>query len=273
MAMKKSTKSTTKKSAGKQRLGQQTKKNYQTFFQHFYWPIIIPSLLTLSAICLGLSAIRAVSVDSDYAVAILFIAGAALLDNLDGWVARKLNAVSPIGAQLDSLADFLNFAVSPAFIMYQFSLYELKLWGWATTLLFIVAGAFRLARFNTMGETGSAKWKNFFQGVPTPAAAGLCLTPLVLYLVDSDNFELPANIIAVWLVVVALLMVSSLPSYSTKGIALKTNGQRLLGVGLLLVVAAAFYHYQWMALLGILALYILSLFVSPVHFFILSRKK
>ena len=214
---KKSAKKSTKK-ISKKNARQSGKKTYKTFFQHFYWPIIIPSLLTLSAICLGLSAIRAVSVDSDYTTAILFIAGAALLDNLDGWVARKLNAVSPIGAQLDSLADFLNFAISPAFIMYQFSLYELKLWGWATTLLFIVAGAFRLARFNTMGTTGSSKWKIFFQGVPTPAAAGLCLTPLILYLTDSDQFFLSSTIIAVWLVIVALLMVSSLPTYSSKGI-------------------------------------------------------
>ncbi len=248
------------------------KKKYQTFFQHFYWPIIIPSLITLSAICLGLSAIRAVSIDSDYAMAIIFIAAAAVLDNFDGWVARKLHAVSPIGAQLDSLADFLNFAVSPAFIMYQFSLYELQLWGWATTLLFIVAGAFRLARFNTMGDDHSKIWKNFFQGVPTPAAAGLCLTPLILYLTNSETLSLSSNIIAVWTVIVALTMVSSIPTYSTKGIKIKKTLDRVILVLVVAGVAFAIYTFKWGAMLGIAALYITSLFVSPLHFLKNNRK-
>ncbi|MGI9461364.1 MAG: CDP-alcohol phosphatidyltransferase family protein [Alphaproteobacteria bacterium] len=248
------------------------KKKYQTFFQHFYWPIIIPSLITLSAICFGLSAIRAVSVDSDYAIAMLFIAIAAGLDNIDGWAARKLKAVSPIGAQLDSLADFLNFAVSPAFVMYQFSLYELQLYGWAVTLLFIFAGAFRLARFNTTIEDPSSKWKFFFQGVPTPAGAGMCLTPLILYLANSENLTLSPWIIAVWMVITAILMVSSFPTYSSKNLKIKTNSQQAFAVLLLSGFIIAIGKFGWGGLLSVATIYLLSLFISPFHFYAKNKK-
>ncbi|MCX8515534.1 MAG: phosphatidylcholine/phosphatidylserine synthase [Alphaproteobacteria bacterium] len=263
--------------------GKKGAKKHQTIFQQFYWPVIVPNSLTLLAICLGLSAIRTVSVDSNYPLAIIFIALAAVLDNLDGWVARRLKAVSPIGAQLDSLADFLNFAVTPSFIMYQFTLYELNLdlftiknttiifpLGWVVCLVFILAGAFRLARFNAMGPAAE-KWKYFFQGVPTPAGAGLCLAPLVMFLTNSESLSLSSWIIAIWVVIVALLMISSIPTYSTKGLAVKKSHRPVM----VLVAAGLIYSaiiYSWATLLSILFIYTVSLFISPYHFWSLTKK-
>lgn len=143
----------------------------------------IPNAITLSSMCLGLTALRFSYVREDIHLSLFLLLLAALLDGIDGKIARKLKVESPTGAQLDSLADFLNFCVTPALIAYEWHLRELYVFGWAATLAFLVGGAYRLARFNVMYTKGAENVStNYFVGVPTPAGAVLIFLPMVLEL-------------------------------------------------------------------------------------------
>lgn len=143
----------------------------------------IPNAITLSSMCLGLTALRYSYVREDIYYSLILLLIAAFLDGIDGKIARRLKVESPTGAQLDSLADFLNFCVTPALIAYEWHLLELYIFGWACTLAFLVGGAYRLARFNVMYTKGTENVAtNYFIGVPTPAGAVLIFLPIVLEL-------------------------------------------------------------------------------------------
>ena len=143
----------------------------------------IPNAITLTSMCLGLTALRCSYVREDIYYSLVLLLIAAFLDSIDGKIARKLKVESPMGAQLDSLADFLNFCVTPALIAYEWHLRELYVFGWAATLGFLVGGAYRLARFNVMYTKGVENVStNYFIGVPTPAGAVLIFLPIVLEL-------------------------------------------------------------------------------------------
>lgn len=144
---------------------------------------IIPNMITLSSMCLGLTALRLSYLRADIHVSLVLLLIAAILDGIDGKIARRLKVNSPTGAQLDSLADFLNFCVTPALIAYEWHLKDLYFFGWAATLIFLVGGAYRLARFNVMYSKGVENIShNYFVGVPTPAGAILLFLPIVLEL-------------------------------------------------------------------------------------------
>lgn len=143
----------------------------------------IPNAITLSAMCLGLTALRFSYVREDVNLSLILLLIAAFLDGIDGKIARRLKVESPTGAQLDSLADFLNFCVTPALIAYEWHLRDLYVFGWAATLAFLIGGAYRLARFNVMYTKGVENVStNYFIGVPTPAGAILIFLPIVLEL-------------------------------------------------------------------------------------------
>lgn len=178
---------------------------------------MIPNIITLLALAAGLTSIR-YGLRDEWERAVIAIFLAAVFDGMDGRVARMLKGTSKFGAELDSLSDFISFGVAPAVLLYMWTLHDAGGVGWAMSLLLAVCAALRLARFNTMlGEPDLPSWAhNYFTGVPAPAAAGLVLLPMVLsFQFEADVFNEPA-VVAVFVIVVAFLMVSKIPTFSAK---------------------------------------------------------
>lgn len=179
--------------------------------------MMIPNLMTLTAIAAGLTAIR-FALQERWEFAALAILAAAILDALDGRIARMLKGASKFGAELDSLADFLNFGVAPAVMLYLWAMQDTGRFGWALVVLYAICCALRLARFNTMvEEPDQPAWaRNFFSGVPSPAGAGLVLLPMILsFQFDAEILRRP-EVVSVFLVGVGALFVSSFPTFSFK---------------------------------------------------------
>lgn len=186
--------------------------------------VIAPNLVTLIALCLGLTAIR-LAYEGRLEPAVFAIVGAAVLDGVDGRLARFLKGTSRFGAELDSLADFLNFGAAPALILYSFVLHEARAPGWIVALIFAMATALRLARFNVMIEDPNRPdWKkDFFVGVPAPAGAGTVLLPIYLHFLGVPIVDThAAPVVLAYVLVIALLMISAVPTYSGK-----TAGKRI----------------------------------------------
>ncbi|MDE2362032.1 MAG: phosphatidylcholine/phosphatidylserine synthase [Hyphomicrobiales bacterium] len=181
--------------------------------------IILPNLVTLLALCMGLTAIR-FAIEGRFRTAVLAIIAAAILDGLDGRIARALKGTSRFGAELDSLADFVDFGVAPALILYLWNLHEIKSLGWFAALIFATAAALRLARFNVMiDDPDRPSWTSrFFVGMPAPAGACLALLPLYLNLselaVPTGRAWAPTHI--AYLLAIAFLMASRIPHFSGK---------------------------------------------------------
>lgn len=214
---------------------------------------LIPNALTLLGLCAGMTAIR-LALTGRWELAIAAVGVAMLLDGLDGRIARLMGATSEFGAQLDSLADVINFGVTPAVIVYLWSLGDSGGLGWALVLVFVMCSAMRLARFNVgLSEGELLPWaKRFFTGVPAPAGAGLALWPLVLSFELGDAFLSSAWLNGVMLIAVSALMVSRIPTFSGKGLKLPQRhvGLALIGVG---AFAAFLVSTPWVTL-GLLGL-------------------
>ena len=179
---------------------------------------LIPNVLTLAALCSGLTAIR-FGLQGQMRLAVIAIIVAAIFDALDGRVARRLGVTSRFGAELDSLSDFLCFGVSPALVLYLASLKDAGALGWVVTLMFPMCSALRLARFNTAldADTPPPAWTGaYFTGVPAPAGALLALIPLVVSFEIEAAWPRHALVVGAVLVVVGGLMVSRLPTFSFK---------------------------------------------------------
>lgn len=207
--------------------------------------MIVPSLVTVLAICLGLTAVR-LAFEGRFALAIAAILAAAFLDGIDGRVARLLKASSRFGEQLDSLADVVNFGVVPALVLWAFLLHDLDSIGWIAALVYAIAMTLRLARFNaTLDDAGRAPWQNeFFTGVPAPAGAGLVLLPVYLGLWGVERTDGFALFAAAYTLVIAFLLVSALPVYSGKSSRLPSRWvvpMMLVGV----VYVALLVSYEW----------------------------
>jgi CDP-diacylglycerol---serine O-phosphatidyltransferase len=183
--------------------------------------LLIPNLITLLALCLGLTAIR-FAFEDQIEWAAIAIAAAAVLDGLDGRIARALKGTSRFGAELDSLADFVDFGVAPAIVLYVFSLHELKSLGWFAALIFAIACALRLARFNVMIEDHDEPvWRSyFFVGMPAPAGAVTGLLPVFLHLslFNLPNSHALALLEIAYVLAIAFLMASQIPHFSGKSI-------------------------------------------------------
>ena len=227
--------------------------------------MILPNMLTLMGVCIGLSSIR-FALDGKFEIAIIAIIFAALIDGLDGRIARLIKGTSKVGKELDSLTDVISFGVAPAFIMYFWKLNTLGRFGWLLCLIYVICVALRLARFN-VNSNQEPSWKdNFFEGVPSPAGAILLLTPLIISLSGFDYIQLNFNIIVpVFFVATSLLLISKFPSYSFKKIVIprKTTIFLLFGIvlffGLLLV-----YTFNVIAISSFV--YVLLLPISFFHF-------
>src|SRR3974390_2705872 len=181
--------------------------------------ILVPNVITLLALCAGLTAIRLGGGDK-LELALAAIVFAAVLDGIDGRIARLLKGTTRFGAELDSLADFVDFGVAPALVLYFWLLHEVKNFGWFATLAFAIAAALRLARFNVMAEdpTRPAWHAQFFVGMPSPAGAVTVLLPLYLHL---SALELPASkafapLFIIYVLAIAFLMASPIPHFSGK---------------------------------------------------------
>jgi CDP-diacylglycerol--serine O-phosphatidyltransferase len=217
---------------------------------------LLPNLITLLALCAGLTAIR-VAVENKIDLALAAIVFAALLDGVDGRVARMLKGTSRFGAELDSLADFVNFGVAPALILYFWGLHELKSAGWIAALVFATCCGLRLARFNVMiDDPNKPAWAaDFFTGIPAPAGAITVLLPIYLNFLGA-----PAGLVVDWLTLVytlaiALLMVSRLPVFSGKRAGKRVPPDMVLPVFVAVVLFfALLVSYPWAVLtIGTLA--------------------
>ena len=179
--------------------------------------IIIPNIITVLAICAGLTGIR-LAFENRFELAVMMVLIAAFLDGLDGRVARMMKGSSKFGAQMDSLADIVNFGVAPALVLYSFMLDQARSFGWTAALLYAIACCLRLARFNVMTEDPNRpEWQNnYFIGVPAPAGAMLVLLPVYLGFLGLVPTKTLAFIAAGFTVLVAFLLVSRLPVYNGK---------------------------------------------------------
>lgn len=221
---------------------------------------LFPNMITLAGMCCGLSAIR-FAMAGKWEMAVAFIIAAALLDGMDGRVARMLGATSLFGAQLDSLSDFLCFGVAPVLVLYMFQLHEIKGFGWAVVLFFSVCTALRLARFNTGLFEEKEPWeKQFFVGVPSPAGGILCLLPLIIHL-GFDAFTIPAKLSCLHVLVVGTLMASRIPTFAGKNIRIKHEfiPPFMIACSFLLVL---FVIEPWLFLTGLSAAYLASIVFS-----------
>lgn len=201
--------------------------------------VLIPNIFTLIGLCAGLTAMR-MAIEGRYDIAIAAIVLAAVFDALDGRIARLLKATSRFGAELDSLADFVNFGVAPAIIIFTWALGELKSLGWIIVLVFALCAALRLARFNVALDADQPDWKgNYFVGVPAPAAAIIVLLPLYLDGLDIPNVQYFTPVILVYTLAIGILMISWVPTYSGKAIGQKVGRQYVLPIFVLAVMFAA----------------------------------
>ena len=181
---------------------------------------ILPNILTLAGVCLGISSIK-FALDLNFKMAVIFIILAAILDALDGRIARLIKGTSDFGKELDSLTDFVSFGIAPVFIIYFWELNNYGKLGWAVTLLYSVCCVLRLARFNLTKYENEEAWKqNYFEGVPSPIGALLILSPLVLELSDLDFFINKTYFVPIFTLIVAFLLISKVPTFSFKKIKL-----------------------------------------------------
>lgn len=202
---------------------------------------LIPNIITVSATCSGLTAIR-FAVDHQWKYAIMALIVAAILDALDGRMARILKAESEFGAQLDSLSDFVSFGVAPAFVIYFWALSQVGGLGWVIALFFIVCCGLRLARFNSMIGKLPPYAYNYFTGVPAPAGALLAMLPMTVSFIYPLPQDVAAVLASIWLVAVAIIMVSRMPTFSFKKLKVpqKYVLPGLAGVGLIVAGMASF---------------------------------
>ena len=203
---------------------------------------ILPNILTIAGVCLGISSIK-FSLDLNFNMAVIFITLAAILDALDGRIARLIKGTSDFGKELDSLTDFVSFGIAPAFIIYFWELNKYGKIGWAITLIYSVCCVLRLARFNLTKFKPEESWKqNYFEGVPSPIGALLILSPLVLELTKTNLIIDKNYFVPLFTLFVAVLLISKVPTYSFKNIKIKPALTIfiLLGIGVALVTLMFF---------------------------------
>ncbi len=221
--------------------------------------MLVPNVITLLAICAGLTAIR-LSTEGRMDIAVYAIVFAAFLDGVDGRVARMIKGQSKFGAELDSLADFVNFGVAPGLILYFWQLHELNNGGWIAAMVFAISGGLRLARFNaTMDDPNKPAFAaNYFTGVPAPAGAITVLLPI--YLAFLGLPKPPAVLTAVYTLLIAFLMVSRLPVFSGKTWRMRVPPEMVLPVFVSVIFfIALLIGYPWYLLSVGSVLYLLSL--------------
>jgi len=229
---------------------------------------LVPNIVTMLALCSGLTSIR-YSVQEDWGKAILFIFLAGILDGLDGRLARMLKASSKFGAELDSLCDFVSFGIAPAILMFQWCLFDLPKIGWFFCLLYSMGMAMRLARFNTMLEDDTIPpyWSHYFTGVPAPAAAAMATMPILITFdfTEAEPFLRTHLFCSIWMLIVAYLETSRIPTISLKKTRIKT--EYMIPLAFCVALLATFLFTQtWLTFGVLIILYALSIPFSVYRF-------
>lgn len=216
---------------------------------------LLPNMLTIAAICAGLTAIR-FGVQGNYVQAVHLILLACVLDGLDGPLARLMGSDSKMGAELDSLADFVNFGVAPSLVVYFWGLQDMRSIGWISVLIFAVCCVVRLARFNVTSKSeDSVSTGAFFIGVPAPAGALLVMLPMFLSFAFSDAPLLPEIVICLYVVFIGLLLISTIPTWSFKSTRISRDKVKYFLVAFALA-GVAVLTFAWITLVVLSLVYI-----------------
>tara|TARA_B100000073_G_scaffold106507_1_gene85515 strand:- start:153 stop:956 length:804 start_codon:yes stop_codon:yes gene_type:complete len=244
---------------------EQQKNNLKIVAEKKNVRMILPNMLTLIGVCIGLTSIR-FALDGRFELAIIAILFAALIDGLDGRIARLIKGTSKVGKELDSLTDMISFGVAPAFIMYFWKLNTLERFGWLLCLVYVICVALRLARFN-INSNQEPSWKdNFFEGVPSPAGGILVLTPLIISLSGFEIYQLNYDLIVpVFFIITSFLLISKFPTYSFKKIVIPRKSTIFLLFGIVLFFGLLLiYTFNVIAISSVV--YLLLLPISFLHF-------
>ena len=234
--------------------------------------MILPNMLTLIGVCIGLSSIK-FALDEKFKLSIIAIIFAALIDGLDGRIARLIKGTSKVGKELDSLTDVISFGVAPSFVMYFWLLNNLGKFGWLLCLIYVVCVALRLARFN-VNSNEEPSWKdNFFEGVPSPAGGILVLMPLIFSLSGFDFLIISYNILVpVFFISVSFLLISKFPTYSLKKIIIPRSMTVFLLFGIVLFFGLLLiYPFKVVFLSGFIYLSLIP--ISFLHYRKINKQK
>ena len=234
--------------------------------------MILPNMLTLIGVCIGLSSIK-FALDEKFKLSIIAIIFAALIDGLDGRIARLIKGTSKVGKELDSLTDVISFGVAPSFVMYFWLLNNLGKFGWLLCLIYVVCVTLRLARFN-VSSNDEPSWKdNFFEGVPSPAGGILVLMPLIFSLSGFDFFIISYNVLVpVFFISVSFLLISKFPTYSLKKIIIPRSMTVFLLFGIVLFFGLLLiYPFKVVFLSGFIYLSLIP--ISFLHYRKINKQK
>ena len=247
---------------------------------------LFPNMITLSGICAGLTSIKYTFL-AQWELAVLFIFIASIADTLDGQVARVLRSTSNFGEHLDSLADFLNFGVAPAFLLYVWTLKNIKVFGWMTVMIFVICMVIRLARYNSdldnlSQEENPEQYKLsglFFTGLPAPPAALTALVPVILSFQDNNyinyqtfDISFTSVQIAIYTTIVALLTISRIPTFKAKGIKIPKKFAHTVILLFSIVIIFLITHF-WTTLLLLVFINIILIPFSIVTYIYLKYYK
>ena len=236
--------------------------------------MILPNAITLIGVCLGLTSIK-FAIDGKFAIAIIAILFAGLMDALDGRIARLIKGTSKIGKELDSLGDVISFGVAPALIMYFWNLQYLDKLGWFVCLTYVVCVALRLARFNVNTEEESSWKDNFFEGIPSPAGGILVLMPLILSFSKLEQFIFKVNydvLVPILFIIISILLISTIPTYSFKKIVIPRTMTKFLLFGMVLFFGALLvYTYKILALSCLIYIFLIP--ISYFHYKKIKKEK
>ena len=244
---------------------EQPKNNFKLVTDKKNARMLLPNMLTLIGVCIGLTSIR-FALSGEFHLAIIAIIFAALIDGLDGRIARLIKGTSKVGKELDSLTDMISFGVAPAFIMYFWKLNTFGRFGWLLCLVYVICVALRLARFN-ISSNQEPSWKdNFFEGVPSPAGGILVLTPLIISLSGFDYIKINYDIIVpVFFIGTSFLLISKFPTYSFKKIVIQRKATIFLLFGIVLFFGLLLiYTFNVIAISTFIYLSLLP--ISFIHF-------
>ena len=233
----------------------------------------VPNAITATALCFGLTGVR-FGITGDWALALACIVGAGILDGFDGRIARLLRAQSKFGAELDSLSDNIAFGTAPALIVFLWSLQEAPRFGWIAALSLAVCCALRLARFNARIDVDFQPHKSagFNTGVPAPVGAGLAFVPIYLWLISDNDIFRSWQLVLPWTLFIALMMISSVPTYTWGSIRIR-RGWRLFALAGVALLGAALLNAPWATLLGISAIYFALLPFSIASYAKVKRRR
>ena len=252
---------------------EQPQKNFK-IIQEKKTRMILPNAITLIGVCIGLTSIK-FAIDGKFAIAVVAILFAGLMDALDGRIARLIKGTSKMGKELDSLGDVISFGVAPALIMYFWNLQYLEKLGWFVCLIYVVCVALRLARFNINSEEESSWKDNFFEGMPSPAGGIIVLLPLVLSFSGLEEFLFKINydlLVPSFFIIVSILLISTIPTYSFKKIVIPRAMTKFLLFGIVLFFGALLvYTFKILAVSSVVYLCLIP--VSYFHYKKIKKEK